>query len=85
MGQAPGLRSRHLDVRRLGRQARRVQMALAALPSEQRAPLELVYYRNRTQAEAAAQLGVPLGTLKSRLSLGIRRMHALLAVPEVAS
>jgi RNA polymerase sigma-70 factor (ECF subfamily) len=66
-------------------EARRVQTALAALPSEQRAPLELVYYRNQTQAEAAAQLGVPLGTLKSRLSLGIRRMHALLAVPEVAS
>ncbi len=66
-------------------EAQRVHSALSALPGEQRAALELVYYRNHTQAEAAAQLGVPLGTLKSRISLGIRRLHALLAGPEVAS
>jgi RNA polymerase sigma-70 factor (ECF subfamily) len=57
----------------------RVRRALLALPTEQRQALELVYYRHRTHTEAAAELAEPLGTVKSRIKLGLRRLAAALA------
>ena len=57
-------------------EARRVRAALARLPEEQRAALELAYYGNKTHAEIAGELGVPLGTIKSRISMAMRKMHA---------
>lgn len=59
-------------------EAQRLRDALGRLPDEQRAALELVYFGNRSHAQAAADLGVPLGTIKSRLSLAIRRLHDLM-------
>ena len=53
----------------------RVQSALAQLSEREREVLELVYYKGLTQAEIAAQLGAPLGTVKSwarRGLLGLR-------------
>lgn len=58
----------------------RLKSAVDALPSEQRQALELAFFRNRTHVQIAQELGVPLGTVKSRLSLAIRRLHASLAV-----
>ena len=46
----------------------RVRAALAALPERQRAALVLCYYEERSQAEAAALLGVSEGALESLLS-----------------
>jgi len=48
----------------------RVRAALAALPARQRAALVLCYYEERSQAEAAALLGVSEGALESLLSRG---------------
>ena len=48
----------------------RVRAALAALPVRQRAALVLCYYEERSQAEAAALLGVSEGALESLLSRG---------------
>jgi RNA polymerase sigma-70 factor (ECF subfamily) len=48
----------------------RVRAALAALPARQRAALVLCYYEERSQAEAAALLGVTEGALESLLSRG---------------
>ena len=56
-------------------EARRVRAALERLPAEQRIALELAYYGNRTQTEIAAQLGIPLGTVKSRISMAMRKLH----------
>ncbi len=65
-------------------EADRVRRALAALPADQRGPLELVYYGNRSHVQAALELGLPLGTLKGRLAAAIRRLQTLLATPEGA-
>ena len=58
-----------------------VQAALTALPGDQRQALELAYYGGLTQSELAERLGVPLGTIKSRMFAGLGRRRALLGEP----
>ncbi len=57
---------------------RRLHDAFKSLPEEQRAPLVLSYFLGKTHAEIAAELGLPLGTAKSRISLGLRRLGKVL-------
>jgi RNA polymerase sigma-70 factor (ECF subfamily) len=52
-----------------------VQAALAALPALQRQALELAYFGGLSQTEMATQLGVPLGTVKSRVRLALVSMR----------
>ena len=56
----------------------RVRKALAALPPEQRRPLELAYYDYMTHSEIAKTLDQPLGTVKSRIAMGLRKIGAAL-------
>ena len=58
---------------------RRVQSALAKLPPDQREALELAYYGGLTQSELAERLGVPLGTVKSRMFSALTKLRDLLA------
>ena len=57
---------------------RRVQAALAQLPPDQREALELAYYGGLSQSELAERLGVPLGTVKSRMFTGLSKLRDLL-------
>ncbi len=59
----------------------RVRRALSQLPAEQRAAIALAYYGGKTHTEIAAQLHERLGTIKSRISLGLRKLAAALTPP----
>jgi RNA polymerase sigma-70 factor, ECF subfamily len=53
--------------------SKRVQVALTKLPQSQREALTMAYYFGMTQTEIAEKLGLPLGTIKSRIRYGL--MH----------
>lgn len=55
-----------------------VRNALAHLPPEQREPIELGFFGGITHEEIARRTGVPLGTVKTRIRAGLRRLRAVL-------
>jgi RNA polymerase sigma-70 factor, ECF subfamily len=59
-----------------------LERGLRRLTFEQRSVLVLTYYLDLPQAEAAATIGIPLGTMKSRLSRAIDALRAELAADE---
>jgi RNA polymerase sigma factor (sigma-70 family) len=63
-----------------GDQLRRVRAELSALPVEQRRAVVLATVLGRTSAEIAALESVPVGTAKTRLRTGLRRLRARLDV-----
>jgi RNA polymerase sigma factor (sigma-70 family) len=65
--------------------AERVRSALATLPDEQRRAIQLAYFGGKTYRQVAAVLGIPEGTAKSRLRLGLRRIAGVLDTETVAS
>jgi RNA polymerase sigma-70 factor (ECF subfamily) len=58
-------------------EAHRAAEALSALPGGQREAVILRYYQEFSLAEIADALDIPVGTVKSRLSLGLKRMRAI--------
>jgi RNA polymerase sigma factor (sigma-70 family) len=52
----------------------RVRAALAGLPEAQREALLLAYFGGYTQREVASLVGVPLGTVKTRMAAGMRKL-----------
>jgi RNA polymerase sigma-70 factor (ECF subfamily) len=65
----------------LAESRQRVRAALGEIPEAQRQVLEMMYFDGKTQAMIAEELGLPLGTVKSRTLLAMRRLRGLLAEP----
>lgn len=59
--------------------SRAVRSALRELPREQRKVLELMYFREMSQREIAQATGIPLGTVKTRAGMAVRRLRQVLA------
>jgi RNA polymerase sigma-70 factor (ECF subfamily) len=59
---------------------RLVVRALSDLPKDQRIALELAYFGGLSGSQIAARLGAPLGTIKTRLALGMSKLRAALDV-----
>jgi len=55
-----------------------VAQALQHLPPEQRTCLELAYFEGLSQREIAERVNVPVGTVKSRLRIGLDKLERLL-------
>jgi RNA polymerase sigma-70 factor, ECF subfamily len=59
--------------------AQRVRTALATLPAEQREPIELGFFGGITHEEIARRSGAPLGTVKTRIRSGLRKLRSALS------
>ena len=58
--------------------AEQVRTALAALPDDQAQIVRLSFFAEKPHAEIAQELGIPLGTVKSRARLALARLRGLL-------
>jgi RNA polymerase sigma-70 factor (ECF subfamily) len=56
-------------------EARTVRSAMAALPSDQSQVIELAYFGGFTHTEIAEMLGTPVGTIKGRMRLGLKKLR----------
>ena len=62
---------------------RKVQIVLRELPPEQREVVELAFFGGLTHAELAEHLREPLGTIKSRIRMGLMRLRGLIEEPGI--
>ncbi len=64
--------------------AQRVRSALLQLPATERIPIEMGFFDGKTYHNVADEIGVPLGTVKTRIRTGLHRLRAALGSPETA-
>ena len=57
---------------------KQIREGFAQLPEAQRQTLELAYFGGFTHLEIAGQMGVPLGTVKGRMRMGLEKMRSFL-------
>jgi RNA polymerase sigma-70 factor (ECF subfamily) len=68
-----------LDLSIIEEQAGAVRDALISLPEEQRAVITTAYFGGFSQTEIAEKFNIPLGTVKTRMRLGMKRLQEVLA------
>ena len=64
-----------LEAVEIGERQQQVLTALAKIPPQQRQAIEMAYYQGLTHAEIAAATGLSLGTVKTRLRLGLSKLR----------
>ena len=69
---APG---RPEEIAQAAMDAAAVREAVSLIPEDQRKTVEMAYFAGMTHVEIAAATGVPLGTVKSRLRIGLEKMR----------
>ena len=62
----------------LGGRRKEVREALAALPQDQRQVLEMAYFQGKTQVQISEEIGIPLGTVKTRTLAAMRKLRRTL-------
>jgi len=62
-----------------------IRRALERLPVEQKKSIELAYFSGYTQAEIAELMGVPLGTVKGRMRIGLQKLRGMLEGLEIGA
>lgn len=67
-----------LDSLVAGERAEIVKSALQQIPSEQREVIQIAYYGGNSQSEIASKLNLPLGTVKTRMRQGMKKLQTLL-------
>jgi RNA polymerase sigma-70 factor, ECF subfamily len=70
-----------LDLALQSLERRRIVDALKEIPNEQRRAIEMAYFEGFTQQEISGKLGEPLGTVKTRMRLGMQKLKTLLKEP----
>jgi RNA polymerase sigma-70 factor (ECF subfamily) len=66
------------DIALMTEREKGVRKALATLSSEQATIVRLSFFSEKPHAEIARELGIPLGTVKSRVRLALNRLRTLL-------
>lgn len=64
------------DILSVKQDAIQLKSAIDLLPDEQRAVLQLAFFQDKSHPEVAEQMGIPLGTVKSRIRLALARLRS---------
>lgn len=67
-----------VDEASLGDRRREVRSALQTLPPEQKQVLDMAYFGGMTQVQIAEQLGIPVGTVKTRTLAAMKKLRRIL-------
>ncbi len=70
----PGSRQVEAEVSRIW-DRQHLHTALAAIPDEQRRCLEMAYFDGKSQREIAEEMGTPIGTIKTRVRIGLEKLE----------
>jgi RNA polymerase sigma-70 factor (ECF subfamily) len=73
------------DVASIKEASEAVRRALTHIPPEQRRVIEMAFFEGKTHVEIAEQLEEPLGTAKTRIRLGMRKLRSILEAEGVVT